>query len=629
MTELARFDALGPHGEGRSFLFRGVRGVVEARRMDEVVPALREVERAVAGGLHAAGFVVYEAAPAFDRALAVRPADERLPLLRFALFAERAEGAPPSADEAAADAFSLGAWTASTSEEQYVADVERIREWIAAGDTYQVNHTFRLRAPFSGSDAALYARMVLAQRAAYCAHLRFGATSILSVSPELFFRRRADDLTLRPMKGTRRRGRWPGEDDALAAELPASAKDRAENVMIVDLLRNDAGRVARFGSVHVPRLLDVERYETVHQMTSTIRAELRRGTTLAEVFGALFPCGSITGAPKVRTSQIIAALEGSPRGVYTGAVGFASPGEAVFNVAIRTLVIDLDGGTAELGVGSGITYDSDAAEEFRECLSKAEFARRTPHDFRLLETILREPDGTFFLLDGHLDRLRESARYFGFRFDAVLAGRRLDDAVRAADGPLRVRLTLARDGELRVDAQPLSPLPATGRRGGGLDAVASTASERASDRTESFGSVDAMELPRPVDGTGPDEPPPVRVAFSTDAVDSRDALLYHKTTRREPYERRAAARPDCGDVLLVNERGEVTESTIANIVTRIDGELWTPPMECGLLPGVFRAALLRRGDVRERVLTVDDVRGAAAVYLVSSVRKWRRATVID
>ncbi|MEA2695258.1 MAG: para-aminobenzoate synthetase / 4-amino-4-deoxychorismate lyase [Acidobacteriota bacterium] len=583
-ADLARFDALGPHGEGRSFVFQGLESVVEAWALADVLPALQGVEAAVALGLHAAGFLAYEAAPAFDSALVVREPDGTLPLLRFAIFRERTLGCPPSVEEAEGE-FSLGAWSPSVSEQRYAEAIHRIREWIAAGDTYQVNHTFRLRAPFTGDiggEAALYARLVLAQRAAYSAHLRCDDFSILSISPELFFRWVGDALTLRPMKGTRPRGRWPAEDDALAAELLESAKDRAENVMIVDLLRSDAGRVALPGSVEVPRLFEVERYETVHQMTSTVEARTRPGTRLSDLFRALFPSGSITGAPKVRTSHLIAELEDSPRGVYTGAVGFVSPGEAVWNVAIRTLVIDRRTGTAELGVGSGITYDSDAKAEYRECLAKAEFARRAPNDFHLLETLLWEPDGGLFLLGPHLDRLGESARYFGFPFDREEIARRLAEGVSPGATPLRVRLLLARDGGVSVE---VSPLPVSEE--------------------------------------------PVRVALAGEPVDSREPLLYHKTTRREVYERRAAERPDCGDVLLVNERGEVTESTIANLVVEIGGERLTPPLACGLLPGVFRAELLRRGEIRERVLTPADLRRAEAIWLVSSVRRWRRAVLAD
>jgi para-aminobenzoate synthetase/4-amino-4-deoxychorismate lyase len=587
MEELARFDALGPYGEERSFAFRRLDAVVEAWTAAQVVPALHAVEAAVAKGLHAAGFLAYEAAPAFDPALAVRAPDGTLPLLRFAIFRDRVEERPPSIDDADGG-FSLGEWQPSVTEQRYANEVQRIREHIAAGDTYQVNHTFRMRAPFAGNDAALYARLVLTQRAAYCAHLRFGEFSILSISPELFFRWQGAALELRPMKGTRPRGRWPAEDDGLAAELLASAKDRAENVMIVDLLRNDAGRLAEPGSVQVPRLFEVERYETVHQMTSTIRARTRPATRLSELFGALFPSGSITGAPKISTSRLIVALEDSPRCVYTGAVGFVSSAEAVFNVAIRTLVIDRRAGRAELGIGSGITCDSEPAAEYSECLSKAEFARRAPNDFRLLETLLWEPDGGFFLCDRHLDRLRESARYFGFRFDGQEIERRLAEKIAPAATSLRVRLLLERDGTPTIELHPLS----------------------------------AQNGPAA-------ESPPVRVAIASEPVDSRDPLLYHKTTRREAYQRRAATRPDCEDVILVNESSLITESTIANVVAGIGGERWTPPMACGLLPGVFRAELLRLGVVRERALTPSDLQRAEAIWLVNSVQRWRRAVLVD
>ena len=578
---LVRLDSLDPRRGARSFRFGGFRRVVAAWRLGDVVPALAEVERAVRDGLHAAGFVAYEAAPAFDPALATHPPDPRLPLAWFALFEEREQADPPS--ESTEDGFALGEWTAELAEEAYRDRVERIREWIAAGDSYQVNLTFPLRAPFAGDARALYRRLCLAQRGDFHAHLEIGGgITIVSASPELFFRWTGDALEMRPMKGTRPRGRWAEEDEALAADLVASGKDRAENLMIVDLLRNDAGRVAEFGSVRVDRLFEVERYETVHQMTSTLHARTRPGATLADVFGALFPCGSVTGAPKVRTSRIIVETEDGPRGVYCGAVGFVSPDEAVFNVAIRTLVIDHAAGTAELGVGSGITFDSDAEAERRECLDKAEFARRPPHAFHLLETILHEPGAGFFLLDGHLDRLAASAARFGFAFDEDEIRGRLEEAI---DGsvrvPLRVRLLLSREGRITIESHPVGP-----------------------------------------------SPDPVRVAVSAEAVDSGERLLYHKTTRREVYETRKRARPDVDDVLLVNERGELTESTIANLVVEIAGARWTPPRESGLLPGVFRADLLRRGQVRERVLRPEELARADAVWLVNSVRRWRRAVVV-
>jgi len=573
-----RFDA---PGGGRSFRFEGFRGLLRADRLDEVVPVLDAVDRAVAKGLHAAGFVAFEAAPAFDSAFAVHPPDPRLPLAWFALYERREVADPPY--EAAARAVEPGPWRIDLGEEAYRERVERIRGLIAAGDSYQVNLTARLTAPFDGDPLALYERLCLGQRSGFCAFLDLeGGRSVVSASPELFFRLDKAGLELRPMKGTRPRGRWPAEDRALAAELAASPKDRAENLMIVDLLRNDAGRVAAFGGVRAERLFQVERYETVHQMTSTIRAVPREDAGLAEVFRALFPCGSVTGAPKVRTMQIIREVETGPRGVYCGAIGFVSPGEAVFSVGIRTLLLDAAAGTAELGVGSGIIWDSEAGAEYRECWSKADFTRRAPADFRLLETMRWEPGNGFRLLDRHLARLADSAEYFGYAFDADDAVRRLRDATRGWEAPARVRITVDRGGSISIEAVPYAA---------GAE--------------------------------------PVRVAIAAEPVDSRDPLLYHKTTRREAYERRAASRPECDDVVLVNERGELTESTIASLVVRLDGVPWTPPLDSGLLPGVFRAELLARGELRERVLRPDDLARAEEVWLISSLRGWRRAVLSD
>ncbi|HEU4556832.1 MAG TPA: aminodeoxychorismate synthase component I, partial [Longimicrobium sp.] len=408
-----RFDSLDPQRGPRSFRFAGLRTILRADSVDQVMPVLAAVESAAAEGLHAAGFVAYEAAPAFDPALAAHPRDPRLPLAWFAVYERRIEGEPLDGGSDDGE-YDLGELRPDVSEADYVAAVEQIRGLIAAGDTYQVNHTFRLRRSFRGSASSLYHRLSLAQRAAYCAYIDLGEMAIVSASPELFFQWADGEIELRPMKGTRPRGRTAEEDERLAAELAASPKDRAENLMIVDLLRNDAGRIARTGSVRVERMFEVEHYPTVHQMTSTIRARIGPGAGVAEIFRALFPCGSITGAPKIRTSQIIAELEGGPRGIYTGAMGFVSPGEAVFSVAIRTLLIDRARGRAELGVGSGITWDSDARAELRECLSKAAFVRREP-DPALIETFGWCPEadpataegdggqtGVFVRLDGHL-----------------------------------------------------------------------------------------------------------------------------------------------------------------------------------------------------------------------------------
>ncbi|MEX2276077.1 MAG: aminodeoxychorismate synthase component I [Actinomycetota bacterium] len=586
----ARFDDLGP--TPRSFRLAEPVGVIEARRADEVANALAAAEGASERGLWAAGFVAYEAASGLDPSLAVlaRAHDDPfvdLPLVWFALFEQREDAAlpepvddvqPPPLDET---------WLPSVTRERYDRSVERIREHIAAGDTYQVNYTLRLRARLEGDERGLYRDLCLAQRGSFGAYLNLGRYRVLSASPELFLRIDRDRILTRPMKGTAPRGRWAEEDLEHAQALGASAKDRAENAMIVDLLRNDLGRVARPGTVEVPDMFTTERYETVWQMTSSVVAELRPTTGLVEVFRALFPSGSVTGAPKVRTMQLIRELEAVSRGVYCGAVGYLAPpgsGEprANFNVAIRTVMFDAETGHAEYGVGGGITHDSRAAAEFDEVLAKARVlaVRRPP--FVLIETLRYDRDRGVADLPLHLRRLSSSADYFGFTYDERRVGDALDEAVADAMAPVRVRVTLARDG-----------------------------------------SVDAVALPLAEPSS------PIRLAIDDVPVDPRDALLFHKTSRRARYDDAAARHPEADDVLLVNDRGEATESTIANIAVRLQGRWFTPPLPSGCLPGTRRAALLEDGTLTERVIPVADLRRADGIALINSTRGWREAVLVD
>lgn len=379
------------------------------------------------------------------------------------------------------------------------------------------------------------------------------------------------------MKGTAARGRWPAEDEESAARLAASEKERAENLMIVDLLRNDIGRVAEVGSVCVPELFRVERYPTLLQMTSSVAATLRGGAALEDIFAALFPCGSVTGAPKVSTMRLIASLEDSPRGVYCGAVGFVAPGgDAAFNVAIRTAVIDAEAGEVVYGVGGGVTWDSTAAGEYAEASAKAALLAEDVRDFELLET-LRLEAGAYALLEEHLARLAESAAYFEFSPPAERARAALaEHAALHAGRARRVRLLVSAKGRVRVESEELK-----------------------------------------------DEPAGVRpVALALAPVSRGDRFLCHKTTRRGLYEERRAAFPEAFDVLLWNGEGELTEFTNGNLVLEIDGVCWTPPRECGLLAGTFRASLLSRGLIAERVLRREDLARASRCWLVNSVRGW-------
>jgi para-aminobenzoate synthetase/4-amino-4-deoxychorismate lyase len=581
----ARFDDLTR--PSRSFRLVDPVGVLEATRPDEVVPVLEAAEAAAGRGLWAAGFLAYEAAPGLDPRLTVRDraADDpfaALPLAWFGLFERAEETALPLPRD---DGGPGGdAWTPTTSRGRYEDAIRRIRELIAAGETYQVNHTMRVRARVTGDARGLYRDLCYAQRGAFAAYLDLGRYRILSASPELFFERDGDRIVTRPMKGTAPRGRWPAEDLEVAERLVASAKDRAENAMIVDLLRNDLGRIAVTGSVSWDDVFRAERYETVWQLTTTVAATVPAGTSTSAIVQALFPSGSVTGAPKVRTMELIAELEDAPRGVYCGAVGFfAPPGsdhpDARFNVAIRTVTVDRSTGTAEYGVGGGVTWGSDPAGEYEEAVAKSRVltARRPPFD--LLETMRHDPGEGVRHLDRHLERLAASASYFGFAHDQVEVREAIEKGVAAAPPrPCRVRLSLSRDGTVRVACTTLAQ------------------------ETES-----------------------VRVAIDDVAQDPRDAFLFHKTSLRDRYRAARDRHPEADDVVLVNDRGEVTESTIANVAVRLEGRWWTPPLDAGLLPGIGRQVALEEGRLAERRVTVEEAREAEEVALVSDTRGWRKA----
>ncbi|MGZ8630268.1 MAG: aminodeoxychorismate synthase component I [Actinomycetota bacterium] len=587
----ARFDDLT--GASDSFRFVGPVGVLEALRPEEVAGTIAAAEGAAARGMWVAGFVAYEASPGLDPAMRVRErarddAFARLPLAWFAMFEDRERTVLPEPQDGRVR-DGADPWRPSVDRSTYDAAIARIRDHIAAGDTYQVNHTLRLRSRVEGDERGLYRDLCYAQRGAYAAYLNLGRYRVLSASPELFFRIDHGRITTKPMKGTARRGRWSAEDDAVAASLRGSVKDRAENAMIVDLLRNDMGRVARTGSVTWSDVFDLERYETVWQLTSTVSAELGAATPLVDVFRALFPCGSVTGAPKVRTMQIIAELEDSPRSVYCGAVGFlAPPGTdaptARFNVPIRTVVLDAETHTAEYGVGGGITWDSSAQAEYDETVAKAGVLTARRPRFELYETLRNDPGEGLRHLDRHLTRLRESSAYFGFAIDEAAVVQALEQAAsRFSDRPARLRVSVDRQG--RVD-------------------------------------VGATALVTP--------PEPVRLAIDRGhPVDHADPMMFHKNSLRSVYEEARARHPDADEVLLVNDRGEITEATIANVAISIDGRWVTPPLDSGLLPGVGREVALEEGWLEEATIYVEDLSRADAVELVSDVRGRRPVRLVD
>jgi len=593
----------------------------------EIAALFAGIESAVAAGYCAAGFFSYECAGSFEPKAGTRAAKAGEPLAWFGIY-ERGyafdhesgsfvDGDPPELarfrrqlPEAESALEPEVAAQFALSEAEYAERIARIHEWIRAGDVYQLNFTAPMKFEAPRSAAALYARLRARQPVDDGAFLHCEpGRRILSFSPELFFRIDKDGATrrivTRPMKGTARRGRTTIEDREIAEWLQGDPKNRSENVMIVDLVRNDLGRVAQTGSVKVEELFAVERYPTLWQMTSTVSAELRPEASFHEIFRALFPCGSVTGAPKVRATQLIAELEDAPRGVYTGAIGFFSPRQTVFNVAIRTL--DLDGARGTMSVGSGIVIDSDPAAEFRECLLKAEFltspgARTSspisenipivhqPGKFSLIETMLW--DGGYPLLELHLDRLEDSAAYFDFGCDRAAIRAALEDHARSfAEAvphcPRKVRLLLDGESQLRITDDPLPP--------------------------------------RVEEHIG-------RVRIAAERTDPADRMLYHKTTQRQLYNYafEQAVRDGFDDVLFLNPRGEVTEGAISNVFVEKAGAWFTPPVECGLLAGVYRRHLLEsRPEIKERVLSFDDLRSADAIYLCNAVRGLRRVILAE
>lgn len=623
--------------ERRWLSFNQPQRVVSAKRVSEVVDALEEIDRAVEKeGLTAVGYIAYEAAPAFDRALRAHQPTEGLPLLHFGLFDTVSvhEDLPFQGLGCGA----LGEVTATQTEAEYRESVRRIRDHIAGGETYQVNHTLRLRAPFNGDPRSLFVNLWRSQPGAFAAYLELDDLVICSASPELFFQLDGEHMVSRPMKGTTIRGHDSRSDRAREEWLKNSEKNRAENAMIVDMVRNDLGRIARVGTVEVTSSFDVERHPTVFQMTSTVEAAT--AAPVSRIMAALFPFASVTGAPKVRTMELIHGLEHEPRGVYTGAIGFMAPNrQARFSVGIRTAVVDRKVGLVEYGVGSGIIWDSAADDEYRECALKARILSHPTPDFDLLETILWETEGGFSLLDRHLDRLAGAAEYFGRPVDreAILddlrkvPGPQFRSSCGTSDPapppPLRIRLLVAADGAHRIEESLLGAREtrALQQRRAFCSAGVSPATFPLISKPPNSGP--AREDQLSAVGEAPDRP--VRLGLAHQVVQPDDPFLHFKTTNRTVYDEARRSRPDCDDVLLWNEKGEVTESTIANFVARIDGELVTPPVECGLLAGTFRGELIERGKVSERVIRVDELAHVEALFLINSVQGWRDVEWID
>ncbi|MBW4514618.1 MAG: aminodeoxychorismate synthase component I [Timaviella obliquedivisa GSE-PSE-MK23-08B] len=546
--------------------------ILVAHTPDQVLSLLETLQQQIdQHHLYAAGFLSYEASLAFDPAFTVKPT--LFPLAWFGLYSKpEVINLPP---------LSLSQplnWIPDITRAQYDEAFNQVKHYICQGLTYQVNLSFRLNAQFPQSPWHYFNQ--LAQNAQYGAFIETPDWAICCASPELFFRQNHHEIHCRPMKGTVPRGLTHKGDRLLAQWLQNSKKNQAENIMIVDMIRNDLGRIAQVGTVKVNSLFNIEQYPTLWQMTSSVQCHTQ--TTLSEIFQALFPCASITGAPKRQTMKIIAELENTPRKIYTGTIGFITPDRtSQFNVAIRTVLINKNDQTAEYGVGGGIVWDSQAGEEFEECRTKAKILTAQPPEFSLLETLLWTPEKDYFLLNLHLERLIASAEYFAFPTDQSTVQNYLKAiALTFPPHPQKVRLLLSSQGTLTHESSLLV-------------------------QTHT----------------------PLRVCLAPSPVKSSHVFLYHKTSDRQIYAQAQQQCPGYDDVILWNENGELTEFCTGNLVVELDGQWYTPPIECGLLPGTYRAWLLEQGMIQERIIRVKELANCAHVFLVNSVRQKREAII--
>jgi para-aminobenzoate synthetase/4-amino-4-deoxychorismate lyase len=544
-----------------------------AETPDQTPEILDEIEKLVEDqGLIAIGYVSYEAGPGFDAAQKTH--SPSCPVAEFAIFRSLEISGFADAPGEAMD------WATKTTEHDYVQQIERLKDAISAGEIYQANHTFALESQ-GGDPTKLLQNMIRAQAATYGAYLDFGDRVIASASPELYFRRNGDQVMSEPMKGTRPRGRWGTEDQELRAELESSDKERAENLMITDMVRNDLGRLAEPGSVTVESLFEVRPYPAMWQMVSRVSAQT--SARLSEIFAATFPAASITGAPKIKAMELIAREETRPRGPYCGAIGVVKPGRnALFNVAIRTAVYERATKRTIYGVGSGIVADSTPASEWAECWVKARIVTEAWPQFSLLETMKWCPLEGVPLLRHHLARAAFSADVFGYPMPSERA---IIETIGAKtlgrNEPARLRLTIERSGNFDIECMPFEPWPSS-----------------------------------------------VELVLAHERVDPADRMLYHKTTHRAIYERAMQSCHSTKDVLLVNIHGNITETTRANVAVLLDEKWVTPPIKDGLLPGVFRQVLLDQGKLEERSIHTDALGRVDGIVVFNALRGFAPATVL-
>lgn len=555
-------------------LFSNPSKVITTNDISAVSACLNQINDCLEQGFYVAGYFSYESTYAFSTDISSTDIHNRMPLLWFGVFEQPNETQFASLNQGE---FHIDDWQMKKSKQQYEKDFQKVMDAIQANKTNQINYTVPFEAHFSGNPFLYYEQLKQAQSSNFCAYIQLEQFSILSASPELFFQVKDDNIMVRPMKGTAKRGRTYQEDIKQKYDLQQSEKNKLENKLITELMKEELENVAEKDSIQIIDPFRVEQYPTVYQMTTGIKGKIHGGLSIMEIIQILFPCGSISGVPKSTSLQLIADIEQAPREVYCGAIGYITPNkEAVFNVPIRTVWIDKQYEKAYYGAGGAITKNSIMQEEYEEVLSKTNVLTRKQPDFKLLETMLIE-DGNVFLLEKHIQRLAQSAAYFNIPIDIKKVQKEmLLSAATYPEGKHRIRLTVSKVGHIDITVTPYSP---SGVR---------------------------------------------KVAMAKAPINKEDVFLYHKTTFRDCYTKHKTQNTSIFDILLWNDRDEITEFTIGNIVVELDNKLYTPPVSSGLLSGTFRQKLLDEGKIKEKVIIKKDLLQCTNIWLINSVRKWVR-----
>jgi len=570
---------------GGDLLFTDPVETLAAYNCTQVETVLSKIDEQINKGFYAAGYLAYEAGYGFEEKLFDEKYYDR-PLALFGIYNKphiisRHDYGILNGD--ICNKCAVSNLAINIKPNVYYNKIAAIKEFISQGDVYQINFTYKYKFNISGDTFALFIELLNNQNVNFAAYVSDKNHCIISLSPELFFKIESGRIYVKPMKGTSRRGRYIQEDINLKNRLMNCLKNKAENTMIIDLMRNDIGKISVTGSVKTENIFEVETYSTLFQMTSAVNGILDAKIGFKDIFKSLFPSGSVTGAPKIRAMEIIKDLEQENRGIYTGSIGYITPEKfAQFNVAIRTIYLNKNSSCAELGVGSGIVADSVASEEFEECKLKSTFLTKSkPKKFSLIETLLLE-NNTLFLREFHTQRLIQSAQYFNYKIDIELLNEILDSIHLKYDTVInrKVRIILDEKGKIKYS----------------VEKIAHTC-----------------------------RPKNLRVAISDKRTFSQDIYLFHKTTNRELYNIEYAKYTSLGffDVIFFNEYGQVTEGAISNVFIKKGDTYYTPPIDCGLLPGTYRRYLMEKKDFKivEKILYKEDLFSADSVFAVNSVRK--------